>query len=99
MKIVYEATFSIDLGNAIESVGALMDQLNAALAKTGHQEKLRTTSKLFTISVTVDRELNEKENYKMKTLIESTYVNAFPKFDVRLVSFCRQSGNVQQLAS
>lgn len=91
MNFVYVAEFRIDLGKAIPEVGDLVNKMNNAISSCGYNEQLSLTSKLFSINVTVNRELTEEDTHKMKTILESEYIKAFPKYDVRLASFGRKS--------
>lgn len=99
MKVTYEAKFRIDVGKAIPLVGEMMERLNAHAASLGCDEQLKAVSEFRMLTVTVDRVLTEQEQYQMKTMIEAEVVQGLSKYDVRLVSFCRQSGNVQQSVS
>jgi hypothetical protein len=96
MKIQYEAIFRIDLGKAVPAVGELCKSVNDNLATYGVQERMIVTAEPFSFVVSVNRELNEQEQYTMRTLLEAEVVKSFHQYDVRLVSFCRKSGNVSQ---
>lgn len=97
----YEATFRVDLGSAIPEIGDLMQRLNDGVSSAGYHEKISLTHDglIPPMVVTVNRELTEGEQYKMKRLIESQIIEAFPKYDVRLTGFRRKPGNVSQSAS
>ncbi len=102
MKYTYEATFRVNIGKAIPAVGELMDQLNTAVASDGYdgcKMSLMSTDMIPPFIVTVSRELTEEEQHKVKTLLEAEIIQAFPKYDVRLAGFRRQSGNVSQSAA
>lgn len=99
MKYEYEAIFGIDLGKAIPGVGELLDGVNTHLASAGYDQRLKCTSQIPPLVVTVDRELTEEEQHKMKTIIEAQMIEGMPKQDIRLVSFRRKSGNVSQSVS
>lgn len=92
----YEAEFRINVGKAIPAVGELLDSINAHLSTDGYDERLECHAPIGRIVVTVDRELTESEQHKMKTLLEAQMIEAMPKYDIRLISFRRKSGNVQQ---
>lgn len=98
MRIEYEAIFQIDLGDAVPEVGELMNRLNSHLSTAGYDEKLQLKADIFSMSLSVSRELNEKEIHRMKTLLSSEVMNRLPQYDIRLKSFGRKSGNVQQSA-
>ncbi len=101
MKYEYEATFRVNLGSAIQEVGDLVNQVNTNLATFGCDEQIRLTSETVIppMVITSDRELTEEDQHKMKTLLEAHLIEAFPKYDVRLASFRRKSGNVSQEVS
>lgn len=96
MKIQYEASFRINVGKAVPAVGDLIDRINAHLSADGYDERLQCNAPIGSIDVTVDRELTEEEQHKMKTILEAQMIEAMPKQDIRLVSFRRKSGNVSQ---
>ena len=98
MKYEYEATFRIDVGQAIPAVGDLLSRINAHLATDGYDERLKCHAPIGTMCVTVDRELTESEQYKMKTILAAQIIEQFPSLDVRIVDFRRKSGNVSQSA-
>lgn len=96
--IEYQAKFRIDLGKAIPAVDDLVTRINAALSACGHDEQLKCMSS-FSMTLSVDRALTEEEEYKMKTMLAASVIKNMPKHDVRLVEFCRKSGNVSQSVS
>jgi hypothetical protein len=101
MQIQYEIIFRVDLGKAIPEINEIMESLNADIARAGHDEKLMLTHEgiIPPMIVTVDRELTMKEQDKMNDIILEVMRNRFQKLDVRVSSFRRKSGNVQQSAS
>jgi hypothetical protein len=101
-QVQYEAVFRVDLGSVIPEIGDLVNKINDDIANVGYGEsKMRLTTDGFIppMVVTVDRELTEGEPHKLKTLIEAQIIEAFPKYDVRLASFRRKSGNVSLSAA
>ena len=99
MKCEYEATFRIDVGQAIPAVGELLESVNAHLATAGYDERLECHASIGSMVVTVDRELTEGEQHKMRTILAAQMIEAMPKYDIRLVDFRRKSGNVSQSVS
>lgn len=99
MKYEYEATFRIDVGQAIPAVGELLESVNAHLATDGYDERLKCHAPIGSMVVTVDRELTESEQHKMRTILAAQMIEAMPKYDIRLVDFRRKSGNVSQSVS
>lgn len=97
--IQYEAKFSIRLRSVVDAVKDFEDSINQTFKEFGLNEKLITESEIGSIEIQVDRELSDEEQYKMRALLESEMVQKFPKYDVRLNSFGRKSGNVQQSVS
>lgn len=96
MTFEYEATFRIDLGKAIPSVGELLKSVNDHLATMGVEERITLQSEVFSFLVQVNRILTEEEEHKMKRIIEAQVITSMPRQDVRLSSFVRKSGNVSQ---
>jgi hypothetical protein len=97
MKIEYEATFRIDLGKAIPAVNELLESVNTTLAECGVEDKITCHAPFPSkMVVSANRELTEEEQHKMKTILEAEIIAALPGYDIRLVKFCRKSGNVQQ---
>ena len=99
MKHEYTATFQLDVGHAISGVGELLKELNATLAACGHDEQLQAVTDMFSMTVTADRELNEKEQYRMKRILEAEVIRSLPQYDIRLKAFSGKPGNVQQSAA
>ena len=99
MKYEYEATFRIDVGQAIPAVGELLESVNAHLATDGYDERLECHAPIGSIVVTADRELTESEQQKMRTILAAQMIESMPKYDIRLVDFRRKSGNVSQSVS
>lgn len=95
----YLIRFRFDLGQAIEPVGELANELNTHLARMGYDEKLAITSELPALSLQVNRDLTPNEMVTVKSLIEQQFQSAFSKWNVRLVDFYRKSGNVEQSVS
>jgi hypothetical protein len=98
MKFQYEATFRIDMGQAILAVGELLEGINTHLSKDGYDERIKCHASIGSMLVTADRELTESEQYKVRTIIEAQIIESMPKYDVRLVDFRRKPGNVSQSA-
>lgn len=99
MKYEYEATFRIDVGQAIPAVGELLYRINTHLATDGYDERLKCNAPIGSIVVTADRELTESEQHKMRTILAAQMIEAMPKYNIRLVDFRRKPGNVSQSVS
>lgn len=97
--MTYEATFRINVGQAIPAIGDMLKHVNDGISSAGYDEKLSLSAELFSFNLTVNRELDTNEIHKMKVLIEAQVISAFPKYDIRLAEFRRQSGNVSQSVS
>lgn len=97
--ITYEATFHIDWAKAIPAVGDVVNRINDHLSKMGVHEQLGVRGEAFSFSLSVNRELTNEEQYKMKRLLEAQVIERFQGYDVRLASFGRQPGNVLQSAA
>ena len=97
-KYVYIALFHVDAGKAVKVIGDLVNSVNDQLSMCGYDEKLKIHSSI-PVEVTVNRELTEEEQYKMKTIMEAHMIKSMPEYDIRLVSFRRQSGNALQSVS
>jgi len=96
MDTTYTAEFHIDLGDAISDVGELVNNINANLSNFGVNEKVKITSNVFNLNVSVDRELTSEEQEKMKTVLSEQFEEV-AGYKISLVSFGRKSGNVEQL--
>ena len=96
MKIVYQAQFSLRLRNVIKEVKEFEDTINKYLDNFGTSKKMSIETDYFTAEISVQKELTEEEQYKMSALLEAQVVEVMPKYDIRLKSFGRKSGNVQQ---
>lgn len=98
MKYEYEIKFRVDLGKVIPEINEMMESLNADIARAGHDEKLTLTHERIIppMTVTVDRELTIGEQETMKNIILGEMCKSFPKYEVRVSSFRRKSGNVSQ---
>lgn len=91
MKITYKAEFELRLASAIKEIADFENSINKSMEEMGRQEKLSVTTKAFTIDVSVDRELTDEEQYKMKVLLKAQVIESMPKYDIRLKSFSRKS--------
>jgi ABC-type glycerol-3-phosphate transport system substrate-binding protein len=96
MKFIYEIDISADLGNMLSPIGDMMENVNSHLATVGFNEKLSLRSKISTMTLTIEHELNDNEKDKVKETIISQFNSAHPAWKVKVESFRRQSGNVQQ---
>lgn len=101
MIFEYEICFRVDLGKVLPEVNELMERLNTDIASAGYDEKLMLTHDglIPNMTLTVERELSDGEQETMKNVILGEVCKAFPKYDVRVSSFHRKSGNVQQSVS
>lgn len=99
MKHTYTATFHVDIGDATSDVGKLLKELNTTLASCGCDEQPGAVAELFSMTVTADRKLNEKEQYRMKRILEAEVIRSLPQYDIRLKAFSNKPGNVQQSAA
>lgn len=95
---IYEITFHVDLGKAIPAIDSLLNRINTDIANAGYDEQLKYHAPIK-LELSVNRILTEEEEYKMKTILSAEMVKSMSEYDIRLVSFRRQSGNVSQSAS
>ena len=96
MKFQYELDFRIDLSKAVPAVGDLVNGINTHLALAGYDEQIKCNATVFTVVVTVDRELSGEEEIKMKEMLQSQVSAEMPKYNLALDGFRRKSGNVSQ---
>lgn len=98
MNIEYHVQFSIDLGAALPSVGDVLKHVNDTYESiTGSSDKLVVRGKLFSATITSERELTKEDIEKMKTILLDGVRERFPKHDIQIESFRRKSGNALQL--
>ena len=89
----YRFEISLDVGNAIDSIGAIMERVNASLSKCGFNETIRLTVSIATVTMTCNRRLTPKELDMVRGCILRDFTEKVPnqKFFVALAR-C-QSGN------
>jgi len=97
--IKYKATFSVDIASFGGRIGEFIDSVNTTLSTCGISEKLSVRSKAFLIEVKLAKELNKEEKRIFMNALEKSVQETIPQYSVKLESFRRKSGNVQQLAS
>ena len=98
MKINYEVIYSLNLANALSEVDALIGSVNTHLAEMGCDERLTLNRQPIVMSISVARELSEKDIAKMKDIIMGQLCQSFVGANPVCESFRRQSGNVSQSA-
>lgn len=97
MKITYDIQFSLNLANVFPVVGELVDNVNTHLASMEVSERLTLRGNPIKMTLTVERELNQKEIATMKDIITARLCDSFAGSNPVCESFRRQSGNVEQL--
>jgi hypothetical protein len=95
----YNITFSCDSGNVFPQVGDMLKRVNAEMSILGYSEKLGVRSKMIRATLTSERELTKEERERVKKTLIQQFTASQPAWKVKVESFRRQSGNVQQLAS
>lgn len=95
-KFDYHILLSLDLGNAFAPVGDMLNHVNAELSMFGYSEQLSVRSKIIRVTLTSERELTKEDREKVKTELTSQFASAHPAWNVKVESFRRKSGNVQQ---
>ena len=95
-QFVYHILLSLDLGNAFAPVGDMLKHVNDELSKFGCSEQLGVRSKIIRATLTSERELTKEDREKVKTELTSQFDSTHPAWNVKVESFRRQSGNVQQ---
>jgi len=98
MKYQYNLILSLDLGNAFAPVGDMLKRVNDDLSRVGYSEQLRVRSKCIQTTLTSERELTKEDREKVKTTLLEQFTASQPAWKVRVESFRRKSGNVQQSA-
>jgi len=99
MIFKYKITLSADLGNMLPPVGDMLKHINDEISILGHDEKLLLRSKCIIATITSKHELTRKELSVMGRLFIEELDKSQPAWKVKVESFRRQSGNVQQSAS
>lgn len=97
--MIYLATFSVDWTSMEGPVKELFNSLNTTLANCGISERVGYRSKAFSIEAKLERELTNKERSLFMEALEKSVQESLPQYSMKLESFRRKSGNVQQLAS
>lgn len=95
-KFCYSLILSLDLGNAFAPVGDMLKRVNAEMSSLGFSEQLGIRSKLIRATLTSERELTKEDREKVKTVLLTQFASTQPAWKVKVESFRRQSGNVQQ---
>jgi hypothetical protein len=96
MKYKYSIVLSLDLGNMFAPVGDMVNYMNTEMASLGFSEKLSVRSKMIRATLTSERELTKEDREKVKTTLLQQFIASQPAWKVRVESFRRQPGNVQQ---
>ena len=91
MKYVYEGIFEIRLRSIIKDVADFEDKINKNLEDFGCSEKIYSSAKCFTATITTEKELTEEEIYKTSAILKAQVIESMPKYDIRLKSFSRKS--------
>jgi len=65
-KVTYIVVVAVDVGESVDSVRSLLKGINAGLATSGVEGKIRVEQK-FSFSMTSNRELTTQEKLAMKT--------------------------------
>jgi len=99
MNIKYEIPLLLNLGDTIDEVGDLMNEINANLSTLGIENNIRAEGEIGTFGLSVNRELTKGEKEKMKDILQSTLKSTLPQYNIRVGELRRNSGNVEQLAS
>ena len=99
MSYIYDIKFSLNLANAFPEVDALTGSVNTHLAEMGYDERLMLRGQPIKMTLTVERELTEDEQAKMKDIITGQLCEQFTGSNPVCESFRRQSGNVVQLVA
>lgn len=99
MTFEYKIQLSVDLGNAVPEVGALLKELNTGLSEFGCDEKLMVRAELFSCTLTSPRELTEQDQETVKKALLEEFQRLQPAWNVKVESFRRKPGNVQQQAA
>lgn len=95
----YDVTLSVDLGALFAPVGDLLKQVNTHLAEMGCREKLGVRSKVLHFTFTTERELSKRNRDLVKKYLIELFTKEQPAWKVKVESFRRKSGNVQQSVS
>ena len=99
MKYKYAIKLSVDLGNLLAPVGDMLKHVNDEMTNLGHSEQLMVRSECISATITTGQELTKKDKDTMKRMLIEEFNAAQPAWKVKVESFRRKSGNVQQSAS
>lgn len=95
----YTIDISVDLGNTLPPVGEFLKELNTDLSRAGMSEQLIVRGKLFSVTLTSQRELTNGDKTKVKEALLEAFNEQQPAWKIKVESFRRKSGNVQQSVS
>jgi len=76
--VIYKITATLSLSSVLPPIKELIDSMNKSLQNFGIPDKIDITKKLIEGTLTVNRELTNKEIEKVRTLITKTITEYIP---------------------
>ena len=103
MKYEYIVKCTINLREAVSEVDAVLNGIESMMKDCGLDEKLGYSGTFEPMSIKSDRELTEKEMFRMKNLIQNQFIGALPQYDIRvdlsMNKSCSQSYNATNVTN
>ncbi len=85
MKEKYTFQVEANLGNAIPSVGKVLNDINKTMSGFGFREgKLTARTVILSGTITVHRKLSRDELSKMRNTIEEKYKEQLPDWEISI---------------
>lgn len=87
MKCKYVATFSLVLGDLLDTVKELETSINATLRAFGVYDTIKATTDVLSITITTDKEIPSANIEKLKTFLAKSLNDQIPDYSLMLTSF------------
>jgi hypothetical protein len=73
MTKLYKIPILCDMGKTFESIGEMINSINASMSSFGFDEKIVIQGEICTISLTVNRKLTLEEKIKIQEIMQELY--------------------------
>ena len=84
MKYEYIVKCTINLREVVSVVDAVLNRIESFMVESGLKEKFGYSGTFEFMSIKSDRELTEKEIFRMKIFIQNQFIEASPQYDIRV---------------
>ena len=98
MRVVYDFQVSLDLGKAVGEIGALMEAVNSHLSTMGYDEKVKASGQFLTGTFECDRELTPKERKEIQAMMQKSFRERLPEYDLAVHLSYKPSKSISQSA-